>query len=125
MKRLIAEAPTIHYFDVNRETIIQTDASSFVLRCTIMRNGFPISYASRVLTTTERNYAQIEKKTTWRYCSLLAKFDQYICGKADVIVETDHVFWFGVPYTQIFEIWSPKGTPPLLERFLAFQPLKP
>ena len=46
-------------------------------------------YSSRVMTQTEKNYAQIEKE-------LLAivyeceKFDQYIFGRSDVSVESDH-----------------------------------
>jgi RNase H-like domain found in reverse transcriptase len=96
MKQLIAEAPTLQFFDVSKETIIQTDASSFAFGFTLMQNGIPISYASRVLTATERNYAQIEKETL-AILFAARKFDQYICGKSDVIVETDHS-----PLIQIF-----------------------
>lgn len=71
------------------ETVIQTDASSFALGCALMQNGAPISYASRVLTPTERNYAQIEKETL-AILFAARKFDQYICGKSNVIVEMDH-----------------------------------
>ena len=53
-----------------------------------MQNGQPIAYASRSLTNTEQQYAQIEKE-------MLAivfgteKFEQYIYGRR-VKVETDH-----------------------------------
>ena len=53
-----------------------------------MQDGIPVAYASRSLTKTEQNYAQIEKE-------LLAvtfacnKFHDYIIGK-NVRVETDH-----------------------------------
>ena len=54
-----------------------------------MQDGKPISYASRAMTDTEQNYAQIEKK-------LLAivfaydRFIDYIYGRDSVHLETDH-----------------------------------
>ena len=53
-----------------------------------MQEGKPIAYASRALTTTETNYAQIEKE-------LLAivfgveRFHQYTYGRK-VVVDSDH-----------------------------------
>jgi hypothetical protein len=41
---------------------LQCDASDTGLGATLMQNGQPVAYASRFLTKTERNYAQIEKE---------------------------------------------------------------
>ena len=48
----------------------------------------PVAYASRLVTETERCYAQIEKEAlaiTWS-CE---KFSDYILGK-EIMIETDH-----------------------------------
>jgi hypothetical protein len=39
------------------------DASSKGLGAALVQNGQPIAYASRALTKTQQNYAQIEKET--------------------------------------------------------------
>ena len=76
------------YYDVNKETTIQCDASSTGLRATLLQEGKTVCFASRALTTSERNYAQIEKK-------LLAilfgcqRFDQYVYAK-HTMAESDH-----------------------------------
>lgn len=54
-----------------------------------MQDDKPVAYAATSLTTTQNNYAQIEKE-------LLAivfgveKFHSYINGKSDVVIESDH-----------------------------------
>lgn len=42
-----------------------------------------------MLTKTQRNYAQIEKELL-AIVFACRRFDQYICGKSDVFIETDH-----------------------------------
>lgn len=59
-------------------------------------------YASRTLTTTEQNYAQIEKECLAIVFSC-TRFDQYVCGKINVEIETDHqplINIFKKPVTQ-------------------------
>ncbi|XP_054726958.1 uncharacterized protein LOC129236772 [Anastrepha obliqua] len=75
------------YFDTNKPVTIQADASDHALGACLVQVNLPVAYASRVLTKTQRKYAQMEKELlsiefAWR------KFDQYICSKKDVIVET-------------------------------------
>ena len=88
IKEAITKAPVLRYFCSSAETVLQCDASDTNLEATLMQNGQPVAYASRSLTKTERNYAQIEKE-------LLAivfgteKFNQYTYGRK-VIVESDH-----------------------------------
>ena len=42
--------------------MLQCDASDTGLGATLLQNGQPVAYASRSLTHTERDYAQIEKE---------------------------------------------------------------
>ena len=88
IKEAATQAPVLRYFDPAQKTVLQCDASDTGLGATLLQNGQPVAYASRSLTDTERNYAQIEKE-------LLAivfgaeKFNQYTYGRK-VYVESDH-----------------------------------
>ena len=57
IKTLISEAPTLHYYDPEKELTLQCDASKGGLGAVITQEGAPIAYASRALTPTEENYA--------------------------------------------------------------------
>ena len=61
IKEAITGAPVLRYFDPSAETTLQCDASDTGLGATLIQNGQPVAYASRSLSNTERNYAQIEK----------------------------------------------------------------
>ena len=54
-----------------------------------MQGGQPIAYSSRSLTNCEKRYAQIEKECL-AICFGMSRFDQYVYGKSDITVETDH-----------------------------------
>lgn len=88
LKQLVSNATMLKYFNENKPVVIQTDASSTGLGCSLLQDG-PVAFASKTLTSTQRNYAQIEKEML-AVVFACQRFDQYICGKKDVIVETDH-----------------------------------
>ncbi|CAG7723899.1 unnamed protein product, partial [Allacma fusca] len=81
-KKLIVSSDVLLRFDPNRPTIVSADASSYGLGCVLKQedaneNWRPVAFASRTMTTTERNYAQIEKEalaTTWA-CE---RFEEFI-----------------------------------------------
>ena len=54
----------------------------------LLHDGLPVVYASRALTVTERNYAQIEELLAIVFA--WEKFDQYVYGKEKVHVQSDH-----------------------------------
>ena len=88
VKQLITREPVLRYFDNAKEVTLQCDASESGLGATIMQGGQPVAFSSRALTSTERNYAQIEKEllSIVHGCT---RFDQYVYGR-EITVQTDH-----------------------------------
>uniref|UniRef100_A0A8C5MQE6 Reverse transcriptase/retrotransposon-derived protein RNase H-like domain-containing protein n=1 Tax=Leptobrachium leishanense TaxID=445787 RepID=A0A8C5MQE6_9ANUR len=62
IKHLVTDTPVLKYYDVTTPVTIQSDASKTGLGCCLLQAGQPIAFASRALTLTEQNYAQIEKE---------------------------------------------------------------
>ena len=89
IKKFLTEAPVLRYYDVSKPVTVQCDASQSGLGAVLLQEGQPVCYASRALTDTESQYAQIEKEMlaiTWA-CD---NFDQYLYGRDTVTVESDH-----------------------------------
>ena len=88
VKDLLSQAPVLRYFDPKLQLQLQSDASQHGLGACLMQAGQPIAYASRALTETETQYAQIEKEMLSIVFGL-ERFEQYAYGRK-VTVETDH-----------------------------------
>lgn len=89
IKELICTAPVLKYYDVSDEVTIQCDSSSSGLGCTLLQNGQPVAFASRSLSPSEQNYCQMEKECLSIVFSC-ERFDQYLFGRSNITVETDH-----------------------------------
>ena len=87
-KRLIAESPTLHFYDPTKPLTVENDASEYGLGAALLQEGKPVCFASRTLTSAERNYAQIEKEML-AITFGLEKFHQWTYGR-HVSVVTDH-----------------------------------
>ena len=89
LKALITKAPVLNFYNVTEEATIQCDASDKRLGAMLLQNGQPVAFASRSLTQSEQNYAQIEKKclATAFACK---PFNQYIHGRQETTIHTDH-----------------------------------
>ena len=63
LKSLLVNAPVLSYFDTTKKITAQCDASQAGLGSVLMQDGRYSTgqYASRAMTATEQNYAQIEK----------------------------------------------------------------
>ena len=62
LKRAVTQTPVLRYYSLEEEVTLQCDASQAGLGTTLMQKGQPVAYASRALTPTEVQYAQIEKE---------------------------------------------------------------
>ena len=88
VKKKIASAPVLTFFNPKQPLAVQCDASQHALGAALLQQGGVIAYASRSLTETERAYAQIEKELL-AVVFAVEKFDHYVYGR-QVQVDTDH-----------------------------------
>lgn len=89
IKNLIAKASMLNNFDIHKQIVIQSDSSKDALGCCLLQDNKPVAFASRSLTSTEINYAQIEKELL-SISFALTKFHNYIYGRK-IIVNNDHL----------------------------------
>lgn len=76
VKQMIVETPAPAFYDSTKELTLENDASEYGLGSALLQEGKPLAYASRSLSSSERNYAQIEKEMLAILCGL-EKFHQY------------------------------------------------
>ena len=80
-------APILAYYNPNKPTILQTDASCKVLGACLLQNEKPIYFASKALTETQKGYVVIELESlavAW----VMEKFHHFLYGN-EFILETD------------------------------------
>ena len=93
LKQCLKEAPVLRYPDFGRPFLISTDASNTGIGAVLSQvqedaEEHPVAYASRTLTSSERNYSVIEKEglaVVWA----VQYFKHYIYGQ-HITVRTDH-----------------------------------
>jgi hypothetical protein len=93
VKELVSQAPVLAHFDLNKETVVCSDASSYGLGGVLyQKHGDelkPVAFCSRSLTEAEKNYAQIEKECLG-VVSTCEKFERYLVGLPHFTAITDH-----------------------------------
>ena len=89
IKRKISEAVLLNFYDPNKKLFMENDASEYGVGSAIFQNGVPIAFASRSLSETQRNWAQIEKEL-YAVVYGLEKFHNYVFGRK-VYIYTDHL----------------------------------
>ena len=79
VKHILSQPLVLRYFDTSGKckTTLQCDASKSGLGACLMQDGQPIQYASRALTETEKEYAQLEKEMLAILFGL-ERFERYV-----------------------------------------------
>ena len=108
-KKTLLHSSALVHFDPKLPLVVVADSSSYgigaVLCHLIEGEERPICFASRTLTSSERNYAQLEKEAL-AITYALRKFHYYLWGQDNFTVITDHKPLLG--------IFSPdKNIPPM------------
>ena len=89
LKQAVSATPVLRYYNLKEEVTIQCDASQRGIGAALLQGGQPVAYASRALTDTEVNYAEIEEELL-AIVFAFEKFDAYIYGRDCVRVHTNH-----------------------------------
>ncbi|GFW05610.1 transposon Tf2-6 polyprotein [Trichonephila clavipes] len=107
LKQSIITPPILRQVDPKKPFIIRTDASSYALGAVLLQgerptDEQPVEYASRLLSSAEKNYSTTEREAlavVWA----LNKFRGYIEG-AEITVASDHQ-----PLKWLMNLTSPTG----------------
>ena len=109
----IVKAPILVYYDPNKETVLQTDASIKGLGACLMQQGKPVYFTSKALTETQKGYVAIKLEflaVAWA----IEKFHHFLYG-THFILETDQKLLEGIlsnsinqatPQLQRILIWT-------------------
>ena len=108
-KKTLVNSSALVHFDSKLPLVVVADSSSYGIGAVLCHliDGVerPICFASRTLTSAERNYAQLEKEAL-AIVFALRKFHYYLWGQSNFTVVTDHKPLLG--------IFSPdKNIPPM------------
>ena len=87
IKKEIIAAPILAYYNPNKPTILQTNASCKGLRACLLQNEKPVYFASKALTEMQKGYVVIELESlavAWA----MEKFHHFLYGN-EFILKTD------------------------------------
>ena len=80
-------------YNLSKPVVLQVDASEGLGGALLQPNENdklqPVAFTSCSLNETEQRYSQIEKECL-AICNCFHKFDQWLYGKSDIMVHTDH-----------------------------------
>ena len=89
LKEAISEDTMLRYFDPTIPAVIECDASGNGLGAVLLQGGKPVYFASRTLSDAESRYHPLELECL-AVVFACGKFDQYIYGKHDLTILSDH-----------------------------------
>ena len=87
IKKEVTAAPILAYYNPNKPTVLQTDASCKELGACLLQNDKPVYFTSKALTETQKGYVAIELESlavAWA----MEKFYHFLYGN-QFTLETD------------------------------------
>ncbi|XP_064464374.1 uncharacterized protein K02A2.6-like [Ornithodoros turicata] len=113
LKQLLAAAPVLAHFDVNRPVLLACDASPYGIGAVLSQRtqnhlDVPVAFASRTLSKAEQNYAQLDKEGLVVVFGM-KHFHHFVAGR-HITVVTDHKPLLGIfsQEKQIPAVLSPR-----------------
>lgn len=89
LKEAISADTMLRYFEPTKPAVIECDASGNGLGAVLLQDGKPVYFASRTLSDAESRYHPLELECL-AVVFACGKFDQYIYGKHDLTILSDH-----------------------------------
>lgn len=89
IREILSNPPVLGHFQMDKPIVISCDASQNACGAVLLQSDAPVAFFSRALTTSQQGYAQIEKEML-SIVLACERFHQYIYGRSDVTIETDH-----------------------------------
>lgn len=91
---MISSAPVLAYYDLRKPVVLQTNTSDNAVGGALLQPNDegklqPVVFTSSSMNPTEQHYSQIEKECL-AICNCFQEFDQWLYGKPDTEVHTDH-----------------------------------
>jgi hypothetical protein len=92
LKEILSKAPVLKLPDLEKEFLIQTDASDNAMGCVLMQEygglKHPVAYASKKFSDREKRYS-VEERECLAMVWGVQKFNRYLYGN-EFVIETDH-----------------------------------
>lgn len=88
IKSVVINSTPLAVPDISKKFEVETDASNDAVGATLLQNGVPVTYASRVFTSTERKYSTYEKELL-AIIFALKRFRDCLIG-SKFVLRTDH-----------------------------------
>lgn len=114
LKGSLSREPVLKFYDQDKPLKVSTDASKAGLGAVLLQQHdaewYPVAYASRTMTSVERNYAQIDKETLGAVFGC-ERFHEYVYGRP-VILETDYKPLIAISKKPLGEV------PPRIQRLM-------
>ena len=87
IKKEIAAAPILAYYNPKKPTVLQTDASCKGLGTCLLQNERPVYFASKALSETQKGYVAVELESL-AVAQAMEKFHHFLYGN-EFVLETD------------------------------------
>ncbi|KAK3916910.1 hypothetical protein KUF71_025976 [Frankliniella fusca] len=121
LKDCVSKAPALATFDPSKPIVVQADASQYGIGACILQSNLPVGFTSRLMTESEKDYAQVEKEML-ALSFAATKFEHFIYGMPQVLFQTDHQPLVSVFKKPLYKITNNR-LKKLRLKMLKFQPV--